>query len=458
MLDRAAGAARDARAPGVAHHSPSPAGRLRRRQILLFALIGILALNVPAYVLVPASDPVRAIWYDVIAAVALAVGFAGLRRHRPQRRRGWVLVLPGSRAGSSATSSGRSSSRCCRLVYPVPSDAVYLSSYVLLGAGALVFARSRRGRDLRRCSTPRSSRPAPASSSRSSSSRRWPPTPDCRRPATPSARPTRWATCSCSASSPGSAPRPAARTRVVPPAGGVGRRHAGDATWLERHLALAGDSACPSAWSRRRLAHRLPARRRRRLRAVDARAGRAGAGPPRAHAVPRPARGAHRRAHAARRRPAGRRRRPAAACGGRSSAPARCVLSVLVLLRMVGLVHVVQAQAVRLAALASSDSLTGAPNRRTWDHELSRACQVEPRARHRAERRRPRPRPLQGLQRRRTATRPATGCCARPSPRGPTRCRPGTLLARYGGEEFAVLFPATGPEAAAAVAGAAAGA
>jgi len=30
----------------------------------------------------------------------------------------------------------------------------------------------------------------------------------------------------------------------------------------------------------------------------------------------------------------------------------------------------------RLAALARSDALTGAPNRRTWDHELSRACQA----------------------------------------------------------------------------------
>jgi diguanylate cyclase (GGDEF)-like protein len=29
---------------------------------------------------------------------------------------------------------------------------------------------------------------------------------------------------------------------------------------------------------------------------------------------------------------------------------------------------------VQLAALARSDALTGAPNRRTWDHELSRAC------------------------------------------------------------------------------------
>jgi diguanylate cyclase (GGDEF)-like protein len=52
------------------------------------------------------------------------------------------------------------------------------------------------------------------------------------------------------------------------------------------------------------------------------------------------------------------------------------VLSVFALLRMATLLNVVQAQAVQLAALASCDPLTGAPNRRRWDHELSTACQV----------------------------------------------------------------------------------
>jgi diguanylate cyclase (GGDEF)-like protein len=48
---------------------------------------------------------------------------------------------------------------------------------------------------------------------------------------------------------------------------------------------------------------------------------------------------------------------------------------VLVLLRFDDLFAVVQSQAVHLAALARTDALTGAANRRTWDHELSRACQ-----------------------------------------------------------------------------------
>jgi diguanylate cyclase (GGDEF)-like protein len=52
------------------------------------------------------------------------------------------------------------------------------------------------------------------------------------------------------------------------------------------------------------------------------------------------------------------------------------VLSLLVLARMAGLLSVVRAQAVQLAALARSDALTGVPNRRSWDFELSRACQA----------------------------------------------------------------------------------
>ncbi|HET9422559.1 MAG TPA: GGDEF and EAL domain-containing protein [Nocardioides sp.] len=51
------------------------------------------------------------------------------------------------------------------------------------------------------------------------------------------------------------------------------------------------------------------------------------------------------------------------------------VLSALfVVLRMWDLVTALQRKAVQLAALARKDPLTGVANRRTWDHELSRAC------------------------------------------------------------------------------------
>ena len=59
----------------------------------------------------------------------------------------------------------------------------------------------------------------------------------------------------------------------------------------------------------------------------------------------------------------------------RLAAVGSVVLSILVLLRLGLLLRTVEVQAVQLAALARSDGLTGAPNRRTWDHELGRAFQ-----------------------------------------------------------------------------------
>ena len=75
------------------------------------------------------------------------------------------------------------------------------------------------------------------------------------------------------------------------------------------------------------------------------------------------------------------------------------LISVLVLLRMAKILATVEVQAVQLAALARSDALTGAPNRRTWDYELSRACAHEPRIWHPPVRRDDGHGPLQGLQR-----------------------------------------------------------
>jgi diguanylate cyclase (GGDEF)-like protein len=53
-----------------------------------------------------------------------------------------------------------------------------------------------------------------------------------------------------------------------------------------------------------------------------------------------------------------------------------CVAAVLVVLRLSNLVQDLQRTAVQLAALARRDGLTGVPNRRTWDHELSRSCAI----------------------------------------------------------------------------------
>jgi diguanylate cyclase (GGDEF)-like protein len=116
------------------------------------------------------------------------------------------------------------------------------------------------------------------------------------------------------------------------------------------------------------------------------------------------------------------------------------LLSLLVLSRMVRLLGVVQIQAVQLAALARSDSLTGAPNRRTWDHELSRACQ---RARDTGKDLAvglidldhfKRYNDTHGHQSGDRLLREAVAAWT-------DLLDAGDLLARYGGEEFAVLLP-----------------
>lgn len=115
-------------------------------------------------------------------------------------------------------------------------------------------------------------------------------------------------------------------------------------------------------------------------------------------------------------------------------------LSILVLARMAGLLSVVSAQAVQLAALARSDALTGVPNRRTLDHELSRACQVardDDTSLTVA---------LLDLDRFKlyndTFGHPAGDLLLREATAAwVSLLDDGEILARYGGEEFVVLFP-----------------
>lgn len=49
--------------------------------------------------------------------------------------------------------------------------------------------------------------------------------------------------------------------------------------------------------------------------------------------------------------------------------------SLLVLIRLSDLLRQSESQSTQLAAMARTDSLTGVPNRRTWDHELTRAAE-----------------------------------------------------------------------------------
>jgi diguanylate cyclase (GGDEF)-like protein len=116
------------------------------------------------------------------------------------------------------------------------------------------------------------------------------------------------------------------------------------------------------------------------------------------------------------------------------------VMSILVLARMAGLLSVVRAQAVQLAALARSDALTGVPNRRTLDYELSRACQTA------RDQETPLTLAILDLDRFKqyndTFGHPAGDLFLREATAAwVDLLHEGEILARYGGEEFVVLFP-----------------
>lgn len=54
--------------------------------------------------------------------------------------------------------------------------------------------------------------------------------------------------------------------------------------------------------------------------------------------------------------------------------PGGVIVAALLVWRLWDLLSELQSNAVQLAALAHKDDLTGVPNRRTWEHELSRGC------------------------------------------------------------------------------------
>ena len=116
------------------------------------------------------------------------------------------------------------------------------------------------------------------------------------------------------------------------------------------------------------------------------------------------------------------------------------LMSILVLARMAGLLSVVRAQAVQLSALARSDALTGVPNRRTLDYELSRACQTA------RDQDTPLTLAILDLDRFKkyndTFGHPAGDLLLREATAAwVDLLHEGEMLARYGGEEFVLLFP-----------------
>jgi diguanylate cyclase (GGDEF)-like protein len=400
--------------------------------------VALVAVAVLAYPIAPLGDDVRNWAYQALGVAGIALGWWGLHVHRPPRRRGWVLVLGGFSLWVVGDFMYAVEQYVLHLqAYPAPSDAVYLAGYVLLGGGVLVFARSRRQTHHRMAlldagivtvgiAVPTSVfliAPAAADSTMSLAGK-----------ITTSAYPL------------GDLFVIAVLTRLVlaPGASTAAYRWLGlsllttlgadiayqvgtitgryddsvwmDVGWLAAYVAVGVAALHPSM---RALAEPPPDRESapssRKLVVLTSASVLPGVtllvdgwlGDPIAWAL----------------------------VGG-----GVIMLAVLVLARMGTLLEQVQVQAVQLAALARVDALTGAPNRRTWDHELSRACAA---ALDSAE-------PLAvamldldnfkrfndtyGHQEGDRLLREAVAAWG-------AELGSGQMLARYGGEEFAVLMP-----------------
>ena len=415
---------------------------------VMLAVSGVLVLALPVYVLLPQSEAVRQVFYDVVAVTALILGFLGLWNHHPPRRRAWLLTLLGYSmwVGGDIVSSFDQYLLPNR--FPAPSDIFYLTAYPILGAGALMFVRTRQGGKDKAALLDASIvtsgaavviavfviAPITRDSSLSLAgvlvSSAYP-LGDlfllgviARMYVAPGPRTASFrllaASLSCTLLT------DASYNVYISVTGESQSPTWMDPGWLLGYI-LIGAAAC------------VPSMKMLAERATD-----------RPERVPSA------------------RRLVALACGlvlpgltllldGVTEAGVcwpvigigSVLLSVLVLVRMVGLLKIVQVQAVRLAALARCDSLTGAPNRRSWDHELSRACQTSKNNQSTLSvaildlDRFKSYNDSHGHQAGDRLLREAVAAWTESLP-------PGTLLARYGGEEFTVLFPGFSDQEAAA--------
>jgi diguanylate cyclase len=343
--------------------------RVPRLPAGVVVLLGLLA----AFPFLPAG--LLDVWYDGIGALCVGYGYLGLRRRRPAHHRSWLLVIAGLLGWVAGDVISSFEAGPWHLdYYPVPSDAVYLGSYLVLGAGLLGLARGKRTRhdlsvalDAAIIATGvavlagvfvlapisddstltlagklvSASYPLADVSLIAILVRLWI-TPGGRTPA------FRFLNAALLVTLLGDF---LWDVRVV--STGVSDTTVWNScVWLLGYIFMAAACWSPSVQD----ATHTPGRSERAN--------------PRLHLSAL----------------AGGMMLPAVAlllnglAGGQIHwmivGVGSIALSVLALTRAAGLLRVVQIQAVQLAALARSDSLTGAPNRRTWDHELSRACQV----------------------------------------------------------------------------------
>jgi diguanylate cyclase (GGDEF)-like protein len=411
-----------------------------RTKATSIAALSALAVAFVGYVALPLDGAVRQWWYNSAAVIALAVGLLGMRMHRPVHWRGWGLILAGFAGWVVGDLVWSVESAFYRSHYPAPSDCVYLASYVFLASGVLVTVRTRRST---------SDRAAVLDAGILSTAAAVPVAVFVIAPLagdqglTLAARVISGAYPVCDIflvaalsrmlTSPGARNASyrllAAATVAVAVA---------DAAW-NLLVVLSGDASADNRWLNAVwLAGYLLAA--------------AAAVVPSMTVVAEPA-------PEAESAPFGRRRVAAlgtglllptgvlvvdGALGGSVNWPVigvgAALMSGLVFARFLDLLSVVQQQSLQLAALARSDPLTGAPNRRSWDFELSRACRdaVEQsgalalaildldhfKAYNDAH----------GHQAGDRLLREAVASWTDALPRE-------AMLARYGGEEFAVLLP-----------------
>ena len=404
-----------------------------------FLVLGVLAAATVGYLILPLSDLALSSYYDLVAIGAMLVAYRGLAHNRPARRRGWLLVLGGFSGWVLGDLVYAAEQQMWHGdVYPAPSDAVYLGAYGILAAGALVMVRTRRaGRDMTALLdatiiatgaavvaavfviAPLAGDSGLTSFGKVVSSaypigdilliavivRMW---------AAPGAQTAAFRLLLAAL---GLTLSGDILWNASVLATGSQVNHWSDAMWLTSYIVVSAAACVPSMST---LAEPAPDRdltssSQRRLVVL-------------ACGIMLPAVALL----------------IDGATGGEVLWPViglgSLLISGLVLLRMGGILHTVEVQAVQLAALARSDALTGAPNRRTWDHELSRACALS---------REQETRLCVAMididhfkSYNDTHGHPAGDRLLREAVAGWTeQLGAGTLLARYGGEEFAVLLP-----------------
>jgi diguanylate cyclase (GGDEF)-like protein len=107
--------------------------------------VRLLVVLAAAQVLLPQSPHTKALTYLAVAVLAVVLAGVGVWCNSPERRRGWVLVVAGFCGWVAGDVVWTVEQLGFHLQgYPVPSDALYLSSYLLVAMGIVSMVRTQR--------------------------------------------------------------------------------------------------------------------------------------------------------------------------------------------------------------------------------------------------------------------------------------------------------------------------